>query len=79
MLYGVFRATSHVHCQGIEAYYIFDLDAGVIAHYCSSLVMQPQSVALDWIGFVQVKDYPYTPLYHPSGHSTYRWRLNHRK
>ena len=77
MLYGMFRATSHAHCQGIEAYFIFDLDAGVVVHYCSSLVMRPHPTSPDWLVFVQVKDYPYMPF--TLSHITYRWRLDHRE
>ena len=76
-LYVVYRAISHIHCQGVEAYYIFDLDAGAVVHYCTSLIMRPQIGSPDWVIFVQIKNYPFQP--YTRAHHVSRWRLNHRK
>ena len=72
-IYAVFKPISDPFCQGIRAYYDFDQDAGVIVHYCSSLVLYRSG---SYAQFIQMKDYPYKPYEYSS---LFRWRFNRCK
>ena len=55
-------------------YALFLVDIGLLLHYCSSLMLMPQSSGSTWPRFHQISDFPYN-----SHEGIYRWKVDESK